>query len=167
MKLELIRAEMKLFVVSLIALFTMTCAGPATPSDLEEATVAEPTVVPRVNVEALGRLPAFSHATTVGDLVFVSGTLGTKPKSIDLVEGGVGPETTQIMKNIEAILEAAGSSMGQLAKCIVYLTDMNDFAAMNEAWLAAVGDAPPARATIGVNELALGAVVEIECIAAR
>lgn len=127
----------------------------------------ERTVVPRINVNELGRLPSFSHATTVGDLVFVSGTLGTKPQTIELVEGGVGPETAQIMDNISVILRAVGSSMQQLAKCIVYLTEMSDFAAMNEAWLEAVGPEPPARATIGVNELALGAVVEIECTAAR
>lgn len=121
----------------------------------------------RINLDALGRLPAFSHATRVGDQIFVSGTLGTRPQSIDLVEGGVGPETAQTMANIEQILQAAGSTLDHLAKCIVYLVDMDDFAAMNEAWLEAVGPSPPARATIGVNELALGARVEIECTAVR
>ncbi len=167
MKLELNRAQARLLVITGIAALTIACVEPTEQALHEEAAVSEPTQVPRINVDALGRLPAFSHATTIGDLVFVSGTLGTKPKSIELVDGGVGPQTTQIMDNVQVILEEAGSSMAQLAKCIVYLTDMNDFAAMNEAWLAAVGDAPPARATIGVNELALGAVVEIECIAAR
>lgn len=132
-----------------------------------EAQTAESTIPERINLDALGRLPAFSHATRVGNQIFVSGTLGTQPRTIDLVEGGVGPETTQTMANIEQILEGSGSSLEHLAKCIVYLVDMQDFAAMNEAWLAAVGPSPPARATIGVNELALGARVEIECTAVR
>lgn len=143
---------------------------PADPPEMTaelEAEAAASTVPERINLDALGRLPAFSHATRVGDQVFVSGTLGTRPQSIDLVEGGVGPETTQTMANIEQILQAAGSTMQHLAKCIVYLVDMNDFAAMNVAWLEAVGPSPPARATIGVKELALGARVEVECTAVR
>ena len=139
---------------------------PADPPELT-AQAAVSTVPERINLDALGRLPAFSHATRVGDQIFVSGTLGTKPQTIELVEGGVGPETSQTMANIEQILFAAGSTLDHLAKCIVYLVDMNDFATMNEAWLEAVGPSPPARATIGVNELALGARVEIECTAVR
>ena len=138
--------------------------------EAEAASSAQPaasSVPERINLDALGRLPAFSHATRVGDQIFVSGTLGTRPQSIDLVEGGVGPETAQTMANIEQILQGAGSTLEHLAKCIVYLVDMDDFATMNEAWLEAVGPSPPARATIGVNELALGARVEIECTAVR
>ena len=158
------RAALACVVLLTAGLFVAGCGGSHHDDSHKDDG---PLAAVRVNVESLGRLPAFSHATTVGDLVFVSGTLGTKPRSIDLVAGGVGPETTQAMVNIEMILLEAGSSVEQIAKCIVYLTDMGDFSAMNEAWIAAVGPSPPARATIGVKELALGAVVEIECTAAR
>ena len=150
--------------------FTACLPQPADPPGMEpepDGRTVVSTIPERINLDALGRLPAFSHATRVGDQIFVSGTLGTKPQSVELVDGGVGPETTQTMANIEQILVAAGSTLEHLAKCIVYLVDMGDFATMNEAWLEAVGSSPPARATIGVNELALGARVEIECTAAR
>jgi 2-iminobutanoate/2-iminopropanoate deaminase len=122
--------------------------------------------VERVNVEALGRLPAFSHATRTGELVFASGTLGTRGASLELVAGGVGAQTTQALANLATILEAAGAGLADALKCTVYLTDMDRFGEMNEAWLAAFGDAPPARTTVGVRALALGAAVEIECVAA-
>jgi reactive intermediate/imine deaminase len=122
--------------------------------------------VERVNVEALGRLPAFSHATRMDGLVFASGTLGTRGASLELVAGGVGAETTQALANLATILEAAGARLADSLKCTVYLTDMDRFGEMNEAWLAVFGSAPPARTTLGVRALALGAAVEIECVAA-
>ena len=122
---------------------------------------------PRINTDELPRLEAFSHATRVGDLIFVAGTLGTVGQSFDLAPGGVGPQTTQALRNIETILEAAGSDLDHLAKCTVYLTDMANFEQMNAAWVAVLGGSPPARATIESPTLALGAAVEIECIAQR
>ncbi len=121
---------------------------------------------PRINTDELPRLEAFSHATRVGDLIFVAGTLGTVGQSFDLAPG-VGAETTQALRNIETILEAASSDLAHLAKCTVYLTDMANFQQMNAAWIAVLGDSPPARATIESPTLALGASVEIECIAQR
>jgi len=123
--------------------------------------------VERVNVDALGRLPAFSHATRAGDLVFASGTLGTRGDSLELVEGGVGAETTQALANLATIFAAAGARLPDALKCTAYLTDMSRFGEMNEAWLAVFGSTPPARTTVGVQALALGAAVEIECVAAR
>lgn len=120
-----------------------------------------------LNVDNVGRLPAFSHATVAGDWVFVSGTLGTKPASFTLVEGGTGPETTQTLENIGQILSGAGASFSDVAKVNVYLTDMTRFAEMNEAYLAFFSSDPPARITIGCAGLALGAAVEIDCIAVR
>ena len=122
-------------------------------------------------LDDLGRLPAFSHATVAGDLVFVSGTLGTKPGSIELVSDDVREQTRQTLRNIARILEGAGSSLDLVAKCNVYLADMADFAEMNEAYLEFFGERtgqdPPARTTVGASGLALGAAVEIECIASR
>ncbi len=121
----------------------------------------------RINVEELGRLPAFSHAVATGDLLFVSGTLGTKPGGLELVSGGAGPETRQALRNIERILAARGAALGDVVKCTVFLADMGDYEAMNAAYLPFFGSAPPARSTLGAAGLALGAAVEIECIASR
>lgn len=118
-------------------------------------------------VDGLGRLPQFSHAVVAGDLIFVSGTLGTLGRSLDLAPGGTGPETTQALRNIEAILGAAGAGLGDVVKLSVYLTDMDCFAAMNRAYDAFFPENPPARITLGTTALALGASVEIECIARR
>jgi 2-iminobutanoate/2-iminopropanoate deaminase len=119
----------------------------------------------RVYVEGLARLPAFSHATVAGDFIFVSGTLGSKPNSMELVEGGVGAQTTQTLRNIETILQACGASLEDLVKVNVFLNDINTFAEMNGAYLAIIGDDPPARITVGRAELALGAAVEIDAVA--
>lgn len=120
-----------------------------------------------VNVEGVGRLPAFSHATVVGDLVFVSGTLGTKAGGFELAEGGTGRQTAQTLENIAAILAGCGASLADVVKVNVYLTDMSTFREMNEAYLAAFPGDPPARITVGCSGLALGAAVEIDCIARR
>ena len=124
--------------------------------------------VERINVEGMGRLQAFSHATVAsGQLVFVAGTLGVAPGASEVVAGGVAAQTRQILENIDRILTAARTNRGNLLQCTVYLTDMTRFAEMNEAWMPFFGGAPPSRATIGVQALALGAAVEIECIAQR
>ncbi|KPK30046.1 MAG: hypothetical protein AMK69_04570 [Nitrospira bacterium SG8_3] len=119
----------------------------------------------KVNVDGLARLPAFCHAVVAGDFIYVSGTLGMKPNSMDLVEGGTGPETTQTLRNIEVILKDCGASLDDVVKVDVFLKDMGMFSEMNEAYLAVMGSDPPARITVGRAELALGAAVEIDCIA--
>jgi len=119
----------------------------------------------KVNVDGLARLPAFCHAVVAGDFIYVSGTLGVKSNSMDLVQGGTGPETTQTLRNIEAILKACGASLDDVVKVDVFLADMGMFAEMNEAYLEVMGANPPARITVGRAELALGAAVEIDCIA--
>lgn len=119
----------------------------------------------RVYVENLARLPAFCHATIAGDFIYVSGTLGTKPGTMELVEGGTGPETTQALQNIAAILEACGATLADLAKVNIFLADMADFAEMNRAYIAVMGEEPPARITVGRADLALGGRVEIDGVA--
>ena len=119
----------------------------------------------RVNAEGLARLPAFSHAVVAGDFIYVSGTLGVKPNSMDLVEGGIGPETTQALRHIESILEACGASLDDVVKVSVFLADMGTFADMNEAYLRVMGSDPPARITVGRADLAFKAAVEIDCVA--
>ncbi len=123
--------------------------------------------IEKVIVPGLARLPAFCHATIAGDTIYVSGTLGTKPDALELVEGGTGPETTATMRHIERILEACGADLGDLVKVNVFLAEMATFPQMNEAYLAVIGDDPPARITVGRADLALGAAVEIDAIAYR
>lgn len=121
----------------------------------------------RIVVEGVGRLPIFSHAATAGDLIFVSGTLGTETGGIQLVPGGIGPETKQTLENIRSILEGAGASLADVVKASVYVTDMDDFGAMNQVYAEFFPSEPPARITLQVAGLALGACVEIECVALR
>ena len=117
-------------------------------------------------MEGLGRLPQFCHAGVTDNLIFVSGTLGTG-EGLTLVTGGVGPETTQTLRNVERILDAAEARWDDVVKVSVYLADMSEFGAMNEAYGAYFDGTPPARITVGDVGLALGARVEIECVAQR
>ena len=121
--------------------------------------------IQKVVVEGLGRLPQFCHAAIAGDWIYVSGTLGTIPGTMDLAPGGTGPETTQTMANITLILEACGATFDNVVKVSVFLADMTTFRQMNDAYSDVVGSDPPARITVGRADLALGGAVEIECIA--
>ena len=106
----------------------------------------------------------YNQAVVAGDLVFVAGQLGLKPGDT-AVEGGITEQTTQVLENLSAILEAAGSSLDKLVKTSVFLMDLGDFAAMNEVYARYVGDRPPARSTFQVAKLPSGALVEIEAVA--
>ena len=123
--------------------------------------------IERVVVEGLGRLPQFCHATIADGWIHISGTLGTQPRSMDLVPGGTGPQTTQTLRNMETILEACGAGMTDVVKMSVFLADMDTFPEMNAAYSAVMGADPPARITVGKAGLALGAAVEIEGVAYR
>lgn len=119
----------------------------------------------KVTVDGLGKLPAFCHAVIAGDFIYVSGTLGTKEGSFELVEGGTGPETTQTLRNIETILKGCGAGLEHLIKLNVFLSNMQTFGEMNEAYVDVIGSDPPARITVGRAALALGAAVEIDAVA--
>ncbi len=106
----------------------------------------------------------FSAAVRVGDMLYLSGQLGTD-SSTRLVPGGIESETRQTMENIRAVLEANGSSMSRVVKCLVMLADMSEWSAMNRVYVTFFPDHLPARSAMGANGLALGARVEIECIA--
>jgi reactive intermediate/imine deaminase len=121
----------------------------------------------KINVAGVAGLPAFCHATVVGEQVFVSGMLGAAPGGMELVPGGIAAETTRALRNIETILAACGCGLDDVAKVNVYLTDMAGFGAMNEAYLGVFGADPPARITVGCTALALGARVEMDCVAFR
>lgn len=119
----------------------------------------------KVNVSGLGRLSAFCHAAIAGDFIYVSGTLGSKSDSMELVEGGTGAETAQALQNIGIILKECGASLSDLVKVSVFLADIKTFPEMNDAYLEVMGSDPPARITVGGAELARGAAVEIDAVA--
>lgn len=121
----------------------------------------------KIIVDGLARLPSFSHAVVAGETIYVSGTLGTAPDTMELVPGGTGPQTTQTLRNIEAILSEAGAERGDIAKVNVYLSDIETFTQMNEAYTDFFDGPPPARITVGGVDLALSAAVEIDCIAIK
>jgi len=107
----------------------------------------------------------YSPGIRSGNLVFVSGTIGIDPSSGAMVEGGVASETRQILRNLQTVLEAAGSSLDQVVKTTVFMLDLKQFATMNEVYAVAFSGAPPARSTVQVAGLPGGASVEIEAIA--
>jgi 2-iminobutanoate/2-iminopropanoate deaminase len=107
----------------------------------------------------------YNQAIRVGDLVFVAGQLGVVLESGELAGPTVEEQTEQIMRNMAAILEAAGSGLEKLVKTTVFLLDLADFAGMNEIYAKHVGDRPPARSTIAISQLPSGARVEIEAVA--
>jgi 2-iminobutanoate/2-iminopropanoate deaminase len=106
----------------------------------------------------------YSQAIRVGELVFVAGQLGLKPGDTT-VAGDISTQTEQALRNLAAILEAAGSSLENLVKTSVFLQDLGDLAAMNEVYARHVGERPPARSTFEVAKLPSGALVEIEAVA--
>lgn len=106
----------------------------------------------------------YVQAVRVGDLVFTSGSIALRPDG-SLVEGDVRVQTEQVMANLAAVLDAAGTSLAQAVKTTCFLADMNDFAAFNEVYGRWVGDAKPARSTVEVARLPRDVRVEVECVA--
>ena len=108
----------------------------------------------------------FSEAVQVGDMLYLSGQLGTDSAG-RLVPGGIAPETRQALTNIADVLERHGSSLEQVVKCTVMLADIREWSAMNEVYLTFFRSHRPARSAFGTNGLALDARIELECIAVR
>jgi 2-iminobutanoate/2-iminopropanoate deaminase len=107
----------------------------------------------------------YSQAIKAGGFVFASGQVGFDPKTGEFVPGGVAEQTEQVLKNVSAVLEAAGSSLDQVVKTTVFLADMKEFSAMNEVYATFFSDPPPARATVAAAGLPRDARVEIEVVA--
>jgi reactive intermediate/imine deaminase len=115
---------------------------------------------------AVAGLP-FSPAVRVGDVIYLSGQIGNRIGTRELVPGGIAAETRQTLENIGTVLQSAGSSLDRVFKCTVFLADIGDYAAMNEVYAGFFPKDPPARSTVAGSGLALGARVEIECMAVR
>ncbi len=109
----------------------------------------------------------FSEAVRVGDMLYLSGQIGIAPGSSKLVPGGLEAEAKQTLENIKTILEAHGCSMDDLVKCTVMLADIAEWPAFNEIYKSFFTEHYPARSAMAVSGLALGARVEVECMAVR
>lgn len=109
----------------------------------------------------------YNQAIEAGGLVFVSGQLPIDPATGEFQQGGIGELTRRSLTNIKHILEQAGLTLNDVVKTTVFLTDMNDFAAMNEVYASFFSEMAPARSAVAVKELPKGASIEIECIAVR
>ena len=114
---------------------------------------------------APGAIGPYSQAVKVGNMVFCSGQIPIDPETGVFVSSEIGEQTEQVLKNLSAVLEAAGTNLDNVVKTTVFLLDMNDFAAMNEVYGKYFSDNSPARATVQAARLPRDARVEIECIA--
>lgn len=143
---------MKRWTLAIVSLFAASCAT----APLYQTLPARQSL----------NLP-YSDAVRVGNLLFLSGTIGQAPGTRTLVPGGVTAETRQALENIKANVTAHGSSMDRVVKCSVFLADIAEFEAMNAVYREYFPANKPARTTVGVAGLPMGARVEIECVASR
>ena len=107
----------------------------------------------------------YSQAIQVGNLIYTSGQIPIDPTTGNIVEGGIKEQTRQSLTNIQAILEEAGLTMGNVVKTIVFMADMADFADMNSVYAEFFSEPYPARSAVAVKSLPKGALVEIEVVA--
>ncbi len=148
---------------TMLITFTVIFCSIAAPLSADQAGSAEylnsgkvfPTDIP------------LSEAVRVGDTLYLSGQVGIVPGTMNLAPGGLEAETRQTMENIKTSLEAHGYSMSDLVKCLVMLADISQWATFNEVYKTYFDEHYPARSAFGANGLAIGAQVEIECIAVR
>lgn len=110
---------------------------------------------------------AYSQAIVSGEFVFCAGQLGLDPATGDFVEGGVEAQAERVLRNLTAVLDAAGATWDDVVKTTIFLANIDDFAAVNAVYAPYVPDPPPARSTFAVGALPKGGLVEIEAIARR
>ncbi|WP_445151496.1 RidA family protein [Baekduia sp. Peel2402] len=108
----------------------------------------------------------YSHAVRSGGFLFLSGQTPLDPATGKLVEGDIGEHTRQCLRNLQAVCEAAGASLGDAVRCGIYVTDIGTFGEVNAAYSEFFTENPPARSTVGVASLPVGAQVEIDAIVA-
>jgi 2-iminobutanoate/2-iminopropanoate deaminase len=107
----------------------------------------------------------YSHAIVAGGFVFTAGQIGLDPATGELVPGGVAAQAQRVLRNLEAVLDGAGSGFDRVVKTTIYLVDLADFAVVNEVYARHMVQPYPARSTVAARELPKGALVEIECVA--
>ena len=135
----------------------------AVPLVAAEKTAAGPQYFP---MPSTGGAPLpFSEAVQAGDTLYVSGQVGILPGTMTLAAGGIGPEARQALDNLKAILERHGTSLEHVVKCTVFLADIKEWPAFNVIYREYFNTNLPARSALAASGLALGARVEVECIA--
>ena len=115
--------------------------------------------------QAPGAIGPYSQAVKIGEMVFVSGQIPLDPLSGNLIEGDIKAQTRQVLKNVSAVLSAAGTSLDRVVKTTVFITNMNDFSLMNEVYAEFFTSMPPARACVEVSRLPKDVLVEVEAVA--
>lgn len=148
---------------NILIIFMMFISSVAAPLSADEAASAEYLNSGEVLPPGL----PLSEAVRVGNTLYLSGQVGIVPGTMNLAPGGLEGETRQTMENIKTILEAYGYSMNNLVKCLVMLADVSQWATFNDIYKTYFDERYPARSAFGANGLAIGAQVEIECIAAK
>lgn len=143
---------------AIAVLALLACAGSAFSADKPEVEYLTSEATTKLN------LP-FSEAVRVGNVLYLSGMVGIAPGTRTIVEGGIEAETRQIFDSMKAVLERNGSSLDHVFKCTVMLNDMSEWPKLNAVYVTYFKKNLPARSAMGVTALALGAKVEIECLA--
>jgi reactive intermediate/imine deaminase len=141
-----------------LSVFSLSCSN---LKQQQEVTSIEFLSAPGAEKLAL----PFSEAVRVGDMLYLSGQVGTVPGTTKLVPGGIKEETRQALENIKVILERNGSALDRVFKCTVFLADIDEWPKMNEVYRTYFPKSPPARSAMAASGLVLNARVEIECIA--
>lgn len=150
--------------IALIPLAVACATGTPLARDVKRSPPARRSAVDTANAPAA--IGPYSQAVVYAGVVYCSGQIGIDPATGQLVEGGVRAQAERALQNLKAVLEAAGTGLDRALKCTIYLTSMDDFAAVNEVYAGFFGTSPPARATVGVARLPKGALIEIDCSAA-
>ena len=143
---------MRIHIAVLLTMFMAPLSASADPEFFDEGPMA-------------GKGYPFSESVRVGDILFISGQVGVDENN-ELVEGGIVGETRQIMRNIGGALERRGLGFSDVVKCTVFLADVAEWGEFNTIYMSFFGPPYPARSALGANGLALGARLEVECIAA-
>ncbi len=151
---------MKRFLLAIVAMVNVACtATPPSADGVDSVEFLAGEVLP-------ANLP-FSEAVRVGNTLYLSGQVGIVPGTLELVPGGLKEEARQTMENIKTSLEAHGYSISDVVKCTVMLADISEWAMFNDVYRSFFVNQYPARSAFGAHGLALGARVEVECIAVR
>ena len=151
------------FLSLLISLVSVHCAENLPTEDRKSS----PEIFHYVSENTKKMNLPFSDAVIVDNMIYLSGVIGNKPGTFELVEGGIRAETRQTMENIKTALEANGATMSDIIKCTVFIADINQWNIFNEEYIKYFPGKKPARSALGANGLAVGASVEVECIACK
>ena len=145
-------------LASCVLTVAAVCAWDTVADDAAAVTAARGVITTSAAPAAIG---PYSQAVQAGGTVYLSGQIGIDPKTGEMVEGGVAPETRQVMANARAVLAAAGLTMADVVQCIVFLADMDDYGTVNEIYSEFFPEGAPARAAVQVARLPKDARIEI------